>query len=72
MPRPFSPDEDAILAPYVARAADWKAIKARLPHRGLRGAMQRLVRLRRAAGTLWRIDQSERARNQPRAGNRFA
>lgn len=86
MPR-FSPQEDAVLLPYVARPADWRTIMARLPDRGLSTTRQRLVRLRREAGTLWRIDQSEsarcqaigercarreRARSQPRTQGRFA
>lgn len=71
MPR-FSPDEDAALMPYVACVADWETVAALLPRRSLWGARNRLKRLRRYAGTLWTIDQRDKARSQPRIGGKFA
>lgn len=53
----FSLTEDAVLLPYVALACDWKAVMGQLDRRSLRGARQRLWRLRRDAGTLWRIER---------------
>ncbi len=53
----FSPEEDAALMPYIAHPCDWKAVMGQLQRRSLRGARQRLHRLRRDAGTLWRIDR---------------
>lgn len=54
----FTPQEDAALLPYVARAADWKAVMGQLDRRSKRGARQRLWRLRRDAGTLWRLERT--------------
>lgn len=71
MPR-LSPEEEAALMPYVARPADWPAAMAQLPHLSLSAARQRLTRLRRDAGTLWKIDRSAQVRSQPRAGAKFA
>lgn len=54
--RRYSPEEDAVLAPFVNQpVADWNAILKHLPGRPRAGVERRLCRLRQRAGTLGKI-----------------
>lgn len=53
--RPYSPDEIAVLKPFVAELCRWDEVLPRLEGRSYASATHRLSKLRREAGTLWRV-----------------
>lgn len=51
----WSPQEEAVLAPYVHDRCPWEKVMALLPGRTFFGAEHKLNKMRAKAGTTWRI-----------------
>lgn len=69
--RPYSPDEIAVLKPFVAELCPWDQVLPRLNGRSYAAATRRLSDLRREAGTLWRVAPDASLSNRDERG-RFA